>query len=167
MIRLSLILLMVVVLFSPVHGGDFRAFNPIPTPNAKMPPGTTPVTKPIPVDAREVEKAVEKIIGAWNTPNLDTKLGSDFYNKSRLLDTMATNVPKDAKIRLLAVQGIQTLNQHIAPDPLNGSSLLVSMVSATARTQIEFNDPVRGFQRGEGTNEYILRVKTRIERGKK
>jgi hypothetical protein len=167
MIKLFIISVMIFISSLPVSAADFRPFNPIPTPNAKLPPGAKFVTKPMPVDVREVEKAVEKIMSAWNTPNLDAKLGNDFYNKSRLLDTVNTNVPKDAKIRLLSIQGVQTLNQHIAPDAGNGGSLLVSMVSAIARTQVEFNDPTRGFQRGEGTNEYILRVKTRMEEVKK
>jgi hypothetical protein len=162
MIKLFIITTMIFVSFLPVYATDFRPFNPITSPNAKLPSGAMTVAKPMPVDVREVEKAVEKIMGSWNTPDMDNKLAGEFYNKDRLMDTVATGVPKDAKLRLLSVQGVQTLNQHIRKND-SGESLLVSMVSAIARTQVEYNDPTRGFQRLEGMNEYILKVTSELE----
>jgi len=161
MIRSLFIAIIVITLASPSLAADFRPFNPIPAPT-RLPPGAAHVEKPMPVDTREVEKGVEKIMSAWNTPEMDVKLGSEFYNKDRLLDKLATGVPKDAKLRLLSVQGVQTLNQHIQKND-SGESSLVSMVSATARTQVEYNDPTKGFQRLEGTNEYILKVTSELE----
>ena len=39
--------------------------------------------------------------------------------------------------------------------------LLVSRVSVTVRTQVEFNDPVAGFQARDGTNELVMTLKSR------
>ncbi len=82
-------------------------------------------------------------------------LATNFYDKSRLLDALNTNYPRDAKLRILAVQGVQTLAQYVQAGA-GGVEQLVSRVSVTARTQVEFNDPRTGAQRLEGTNEYIL-----------
>jgi len=159
--------IIVVCQFSPSLASDFRPFNPIPSPNIKLPLGAMPVTTIKPVDVRVVEKMVESIIGSWNTFNLDARLGKEFYNKSRLLDTLAVNAPRDAKLRLLSIQGVQTLSQYVMTDPNDNKRVLVSTVSATARTQAEYNDPTRGFRTVEGTNEYVLLVKTRMEEVKK
>jgi hypothetical protein len=67
-------------------------------------------------------------------------------------------VPRDAVLRVLGVQGVQTLEQYVQADD-SGQAMLVSRVSATVRTQVEFDDPAAGFQRREGTNEIVLLVK--------
>ncbi len=86
-------------------------------------------------------------------------LSSGFYNADRLGDS-AQSIPKDARIDVLAVSGIRTIDQRLQPpEPDSGDkTLLVSDVSVTVRTQIVYNDTGQGYQRIEGTNEYIIEV---------
>lgn len=166
MTRPLIISFIIAFLSIPSLASDFRSFNPIPSPNIKLPEGARPVTNPVPVDTRMVEKMVGDIIGSWNTSGLDNKLAGDFYNKSRLIDALAVNAPRDAKMRLLSIQGVQTLNQYVMTDPNDNSRVTVSIVSVTARTQAEYNDPTRGLRAVEGTNEYIIRVRAKSNGGK-
>ncbi len=142
------------------HAAEFRVIMPILTPKA-IPEGAAPVKAIRPIPRKIVTAAVNKLVRAWNSNALQQALGKEFYDKSRLTDAMDTKVPRDAKMRVLSIQGIQTLNQFTQTDP-EGNTILVSTVSATVRTQLEFNDSVNGFQRREGTNEYIFRVRQRM-----
>ncbi len=138
---------------------EVRQINRIATPMAvtNAPPGTRAVTSMRPVSAARVEDAVKKIADAWNTPNLEPMLADSLYDKSRLTDALLTKVPRDAKLRVLAIQSMQTLSQHLQ-NTASGMEQRVSRVSVTARTQIEYNDPQTGFQRLDGTNEFILLI---------
>ena len=89
---------------------------------------------------------------------MESILADSFYDKSRLLDVMDTQVPRDARLSIQSIQGIQTLQQYRVPDA-GGRDSLVSIVSATVRTQLEFNS-TNGFVRLPGTNEFLLKVKT-------
>jgi len=86
----------------------------------------------------------------------DSRLDENFYDASRLSDAMEEKVPKDAELRLMSVQGTQTLEQYRRIE--NGQTIISSVVSVTANTQMEFHDPERGFRRLEGQNEYIIRI---------
>ncbi len=135
---------------------ESRQFNRIATPQSQqLPPGARAVVAVRAITMAQAESAMQSVAAAWNTPQLDPLLASNFYDKSRLLDALNTNYPRDAKLRVLAVQGVQTLGQYVQPSA-SGAEQLVSRVSVTARTQVEFNDPRTGAQRLEGTNEYIL-----------
>jgi hypothetical protein len=109
-----------------------------------------------PVERDRVEAAVRQLAQAWNTPALPAYLAPNFYGKERLLDTLASSVPKDARLRVLSIQGVQTLAQYV--QARDGGEVMVSRVSVTARTQVEFNDPKAGLKRLDGTNEFILQV---------
>lgn len=138
------------------HARSFRNINPIATPG-KQPPGTERVAHPQPVDPALVRQAIDQIAAAWNTGALGPLLDETFVNRQRLLDTLQNVAPREARIRVLAVRSVATLDQFLAPEEKGGDKR-ISTVSAVVETQIEFNDPRTGFQRLTGTNEFILRV---------
>ncbi len=145
---------------SAVAASEFRSWRPILTPSL-VPENSRALqqSQMKPVSRQLAEKAVQKLIAAWNGKNLDGILGKEFYDKSRLNDAMNGQVPRDAALSLLAIQDTQTLQQQVIDTP--GGKILVSMVSITAKTQLTFNDPTSGYQRREGVNEYIMRIKQR------
>jgi hypothetical protein len=67
-------------------------------------------------------------------------------------------LPRDAKLRVLGIESIQTLEQTIDVTP-DDQQTRISVVTATVRSQLEFDDPVSGFTRLDGTNEFLLRIK--------
>ncbi len=133
--------------------GEFRTIRPIPGPGAGEPAG--PVTRP--VERELIEAAVREVMAAWGSAALADKLAASFYDGQRLLDTVAGAVPRDAVLRVLSVERVQTLSQREETAP-GGERVLRSVVSATVRTQLELEDPAQGFQRREGTNELLLEV---------
>ena len=143
---------------------EFRMLNPIHGPGMAMalPDGAVPVKDVVPVSRQEVERGVRRVMQSWNTPELAQKLAETFYDKTRLTDTIDAVVPRDAKLSVLGVQGVQTLSQHVVSDPSGLFDTYISRVSATVRTQVEWNDPRSGFQRRDGTNEIILRITQRV-----
>jgi hypothetical protein len=155
------LLVFVSILPSLAHAQEARRLNRIPRPEATatpaLPPGARAVTSIRPVSAARVEAVVREIASAWNTPRLGPLLSANFYDRSRLLDALQTKVPRDARLRVLGIQGVQTLSQYLQKGTA-GKEQLVSRVSVTVQTQVEYNDPKAGFQRLEGTNEYILLI---------
>ena len=150
--------LMLMVLAVSADAQEFRAFNPIPTPEA-APEGAAPVAQIRPVRQTEAADDLGKIMGAWNQGDqLNKYIGEGFFDKSRLTDAVDTQVPRDAQVRVLSVRGVQTLQQFQRPAPNGGGTEIISTVSVTGSTQIEFNDVDRGFRRLEGTNEYVLKI---------
>jgi len=146
-----------------VQSSEFRSFQSILTP-ARVSTGGTATAGALrpgikPVSRKLAEKAVGKIIAAWNANNVDSVLGDEFFDKSRLSDAMNSKVPRDAQLSVLALQSVQTLGQKTMDSP--SGRLLVSRVSVTVKTQLTFNDPANGYQRREGVNEYIMRIKQR------
>jgi len=149
-----------------VGGSEFRTFKPIAVPPQKqsvsVPIVATPVQPSLqPVSRQLADKALERVIMAWNTKQLNGVLGDDFYDRSQLSDAMNTRVPRDAELSLLAIQGARTIDQKTVDSP--SGKLLVSTVSITASTQLTYNDPTNGYQRREGVNEYIVRIKQRAQ----
>lgn len=145
----------------PAAARQFRGLIPIATPaaeRASLPPGAQPVSEVTPLSREQVEPLVRKVIDAWNEPTLDSVLGAGFYDRQRLLDAVDRRVPRDARLEVQSVQGVQTLSQYQLPPDAEHGTRLVSRVSATVRTQIEFELPGAGFQRRLGTNEFILQV---------
>ena len=151
---------------APAAAQELRQFNPImgPGATAPLPAGAQPVKNFVPITRAEVEAGVRRVMESWNTPQFEQKLAENFYDKQRLGDALDTLVPRDAKIRVLGLQGTQTLSQHVVPDPSGLFDTYISRVSATVRTQIEFSSPQGGFQRRDGTNEIILRITQRVLR---
>lgn len=149
------------IIVAPTFAQEFRAFNQIPTPG-RSPDGATPVQTVQPISTNTLQNATEQIVNAWNSGNLSQHLSDEFYDKSRFIDTMTLNVPKDANIRLISLQGGQTINQFERINPA-GKKEIISTVSVNAQTQVEFNDINRGFRRLEGTNEYIIRITEEVQ----
>ena len=135
---------------------EFRAINPIRAPRAPLPPLAERVVPQKPVPREKVEAAVATIAAAWNTPNLARHLSKNFYDRDRLLDNLASQAPRDARLRVMGIQGMQVLDQYIVPKSA-GLRTMVSQVSVTVRTQVEYND-ASGFQRLDGTNELIIEI---------
>jgi hypothetical protein len=138
-------------LVSSTTAREFRAFEPIATP-AALPADAVPLTRPRPIPRTEVERAVHAVADAWNSGTLDPLLGDDFASKSRLLDTIADVVPRDANLKVLAVRAVSVLTQYRRADRI------VSTVSAIVHSEITFNDPVSGYRRLEGGGEWYFRV---------
>lgn len=134
-----------------VQARTFRSIQPIARPSA-VPDGAVAVDEMQPVPRHQVEQAVQAVARAWNSGELDPLLADSFVNKSRLLDTIAEVVPRDARLTILGIQAVSTLEQYRQEDKV------VSRVSAVVRSQIEFNDPITGFQRLEGTGEWYFQV---------
>ncbi len=163
-VRCLIIALLAAGVAVSVQAREFRAIAEISQPGA-LPAGAAPVKKVRPVSRATVQKVVERLMASWNTTDLARYLGKDFYDKQLLLDSIDSFVPRDARIRILSIQGIQTLQQWKQPHPREPSTaLLVSRVSVTVRTQVEFNDPNAGFQSRIGTNDYVLKIKQRVRR---
>lgn len=140
---------------SPAQAREFRDIKPIAVPTQAVETQAAQVFKP--VERELVEQAVDEIFSSYNTPQMASVLGDDFYDKSRLLDAVNEQVPRDAQLRVLAVRAVNTLSQEVRSDPAGGPDRLVSTVTVTVRAQMEFNDST-GFQRREGTNELTLRI---------
>ena len=136
---------------------EFRMLNRIPTPAAaqRLPPGASIVSTPRPVPASDIEAAVRDIAAAWNSPALEPMLAENFYDKSRLVSALAAGVPRDAELRVVSIQGSQVVSQYTLAGA-DGQRALYSRVAVTVRTQVEYNDPQRGFQRLDGTNDLVL-----------
>jgi len=143
----------------PSQARQFRLLTPIATPEtqgANLPTGAVALEQRQPITRGQIEPLLRDLVSKWNTGEMASTLSDRFYDASRLLDVMDTGVPRDAKLRIQSIQGIQTLQQYLMPAD-NDRQSLVSIVSATARTQLEFNSST-GLTRLPGTNEFILKV---------
>lgn len=149
---------------------EFRKMNRIARPPAKqalVPKPSAASVNPSPTDVQAgqmkpvsrqtAEQAIEMLVKAWNGNTLGTVLADNFFDRSRLLDAMGSNVPRDASFSVLAIQDVQTLKQKYE----TGSSgkVLNSTVSITVHSQLTFNDASGKFQRLEGVNEYIMHIR--------
>ncbi len=142
-----------------VLGREFRTMNTV-NAAASLPEGARAVEQFEPVAQELVHKAVSQLMASWATPEMQAYLSKDFYDKQRLEDVIDTLVPRDADVRIMAVQGIQTLQQHeeaVPGDP--AARQRVSRVSVTVRTQLEYNDASGVLVTLPGTTEYILKFK--------
>lgn len=138
---------------------EFRGFKAVPSPKRLMKKGAKPVKQVQPLDSKKLQEAVRDAVTSWNNGDLSDKLDETFYDKDRLLDSISEKVPRDAKVRVLAVRNVEILQQYRgAQAPTTTREGLTSLVTATVRTQIEYTDPKKGFQRIEGVNELILRI---------
>ncbi|MCX8111560.1 MAG: hypothetical protein N3D15_09995 [Syntrophorhabdaceae bacterium] len=157
--------LFILITTTPLYSQETRRIQPIRTPAYVSEPlaeGVEQIKTPIPVDRQVVEKTMEAIAASWNTSNMTKTLSKDFYEKDRLMDTMTAKAPVDAKLRIISIGSYNVLNQGVKKD--SDGDLLISRVSVTAKTQIEYNDPKDGFQRREGEQEYIIKIMQRIKR---
>jgi hypothetical protein len=152
------VLIAAAVMAGPVRAAEFRGRVPIQTPG---PAAATAGTVVEPVERQIVERAVRRLFDAYGSDptTLEGFLGEGLRDRGRLLDTLAERLPRDARLKALGIQSAQTLNQVVQTDPESGVAERVSTVAVVVRSQLEFNEPTRGFQRLEGTIEYLLRVR--------
>ncbi len=159
--RIVIIVLLAVVL--PVLASEFRSAKRITTPTNR-PKGATSVKHIQQLPRKQVVEAVETLTKAWNTPEMSKTLAREFYDQSQLQDSMnsTVKVPRDAKLTVLGIGAIQTVDQYQQKDQ-NGVSFIISTVTVTLRTQIEFDDATHGYQRLAGINEFTLKMTQKAE----
>lgn len=156
---LTFVFLGLIAVAFPLSASEFRQFNSISHP-APLPNGAQKLETFKPVDRSLVEGALKQVIASWNTPALESKLADDFHNKERLVNEVSSYATRSTGLRLVSVQNVRTLQQYTL------DNTLVSRVSVTAVTQIEFVHPTQGVQEKKGTNEYILRITQPLVAGK-
>jgi hypothetical protein len=152
-----------VLLLSPQESEArrFRHINPIATPQ-NIPDGAVRMKQRRPVDPELVRQAVLQLADAWNTGQLGDLLDRErFYDRSRLLDVIAEEVPRDAKLRVVSIGAVNTLDQYQQTE--RERLIQVSTVSALVRTQIEFTLPRFGYQKLDGTSEFTLEVRETLK----
>ena len=162
-VTVSILLICIMVLTSMVASArQFRSAKPIATPAAttfQLPEGARPVDEIVPLSREQVTPALNEVIEAWNGAALEQTLSDDFYDASRLNYALDNIAPRNARLELQSIEGVQTLQQYIEDDPDRaGRERLVNRVSVTARTQIEFENAQGAFQRRSGVNEYLLKI---------
>ncbi|MDA0790764.1 MAG: hypothetical protein O2780_15055 [Proteobacteria bacterium] len=133
---------------------EFRRFEPIVVAPRQQEGALEVERQPVPEEL--VREGVMAIVAAWNGPDFGDYVSERAYDKSRLVDSLALHAPRDASLRLLSMQNMQTLAQfeRTGDDGVE----LVSEVSVELVTQVEYEDPVSGFQRRNGNVELVLEV---------
>lgn len=159
MARIALFVIGALLVAGAARGQEFRSFNPIPTAG-RLPAGAKLVDAK-PVDPEAIKRAAEGFAANWNRGSTGEALAEGFYDATRFQDAMVANVPRDARLVLESVRGIQTLQQMEKDDGARGR-VRISIVSATLATRIQFNDATQGFVDIPGVNEVILEVTERI-----
>ncbi|MBP7232883.1 MAG: hypothetical protein KBA28_13235 [Syntrophaceae bacterium] len=154
----KMFLIAITIFFASVtaSGQEFRTINAVPTPG-KTPSGASLLEEVRPIAKNQATESIGKVMSSWNSGEIQQFLGNDFYDKNGLTDAIGSKVPRDAAIRILSVQGVQTLQQFQKKKD-GGGNEIISEVSVTADTQIEYNDPTKGFVKFSGLNEYIIRI---------
>lgn len=142
----------------PAAAQESRVLRPIERPEARAPlPAGAVRLAPFQAVSRErIEKVVAEILAAWGERRLDAVLAEGFYDRERLRDAIEVRVPRDASLRLIAIQGWQVVDQYRI------GRIVVSKVSITVRTQLEWQDPSRGLQRREGVNDFLVTLGDRV-----
>jgi len=143
------------------EGQEMRSINLISTP-AKLRIGGEPVKQPVPLNTETVRSNVEGLLSKWNNGDVTNMLSDNFYDKTRFGDAMQTNIPRDSKIKVMGMGSVQTLEQRIVTDP-DGSKRRVTLGSVNVNSQVEFNDPNKGFVRVPGTNEIIFEMSEKLK----
>lgn len=129
-----------------------RTFNPIARPAARpaLPTGAQRISPPRAIARQRIEAAVAQIASAWNERRIERVLGGDFQRAEQLADALQTKVPRDAVLRVMAIQGWQVHDQYRL------GREVVSKVGITLRTQVEFGDASAGYQTRDGVNEFVV-----------
>jgi hypothetical protein len=136
----------------PAAAQEGRTFNPIARPAARpaLPAGAVRISPLRPISKDRIEQAVAQIASAWNERRVDRVLAPGFQRAEELSGAMQTKVPRDAVLRVMAIQGWQVHDQY------RQGGAIVSKVTITLRTQVEFGDVSAGYQVREGINEYAM-----------
>lgn len=152
-------LLLSFALSQPADARNFRDMIIIPVAPEKMAREISSVpTEFSPVDQVTIEKSIRKIVASWNGPDLAKYLHNNFRDKNLLLTSIQSSVPMDAKLRLISVHGISTLEQNSSPHPTTHVRQRSSVVIATVDLQLEFNDPFKGIVKLPHSSQFYLQV---------
>ena len=112
----------------------------------------------VPVDPSAVRVAFAALLEKWNQPEFAQAVQNSLFDGDRFIEVLFQDVPRNATLRVLGITGVTTLDQSFVE--VNGSVQRASIVSLSANTQVEFVDANGNFQRREGTNEFLIRVRT-------
>jgi len=153
-------LAVIVIVSGFAEAREFRSINRIKTPvinHITVPEGAVVTQTHKPVPRRIIEREVESVISKWNTKDMDETLAKEFYDRTRLLDTVDVEIPRDARLRILAIKSSRTLLEYHMTGKGGQVDEVVSHVSAVVDTQLEFSDR-DGYQRLPGSNEFLIKV---------
>lgn len=152
-------MILIMAIATELMAAEFRAIRPISAP-AALPPGAVAVApnQVVPVSTSKVRRAVDIFAGTFVKPEFADLLADNFFEKQSLLDNISAFVPRDTKVRVLSVQGIQTVGQRIFPE----RGIRESDVTASIRIQIEFDDPNLGVQRLEDDGDIFFKFSEKI-----
>lgn len=153
-----------VSLMAVADAREFRQLRPIATPDRNLAADGSRFDIPrMAISPETVEAGLRWVLEDWRSRAMSEHLGNQLYDRERLLDVLDTAVPRDAKLRLLAMRDYQVLGQRVERNAQGQPLTLVSQVNVVAETQVEFNAPGAGFQRIEGTNEFLLELTESFE----
>ena len=161
---LSILLIVLAFSTQQLAARNFRSMIKIPVapksdivdPNIQVLKNNTQGFKP--VDRQLVEKGIKEILASWNTNELSNYLVDNFQDKRLLLTSINRAVPRETKLRLLAVQGSSTLEQSWLVNKKTSQRQLKNIVIATVELQIEFNDPFNGMVLLPHTSQFYLQI---------
>ncbi len=129
---------------------EFREVKPIPRAGF-----AGKVTEPVSRDL--IIEAVELIYGQYNEADFRRLLADDFYDGERLADNIQRSVPRDARMRVLAVNDTRTLEQQ------HKGGQRISLVSAIVIAQLEYTGEDGSLVRLEGEHELHIRLFERVD----
>lgn len=154
--------LLFITISSTLHARNFRNIVKIPVaPVGFIKNNNSLITNRVSfkqIDRRVIEDSIRKIVASWNNNNLSEYLVDNFQDKSLLLNTIRRIVPRDAKLRVLSVQAVSTLEQKKLKLKGSKKRKILSVVIATVKLQLEFNDLLNGFVRLPHTSQFYLQV---------
>ena len=156
--RQTILALLVLVLLAPAmaEAQKVRIFKKIAAPE-QPPEGTELIEEMAPPDPATAQAAITEALQGWNEPGFGGSISEDFQDKDRLLDNFSNDVPLDAELRVTGVRNYQPMQQFGRIGD-NGNVELTTRVQFTADTEIQFNDPARGFRRLTGTNDFVADI---------
>lgn len=192
---ISKLTILMIIFASALNAGEFRSFVPVANQQtikeswSETSAVSTATSEDLGISQADLEKiardarnraselartGLKNMFDAWNSGQIEKYLSPKFYDVNRFLDAMLTDVPRDARVRLMAIESIQPIEQvNQLVDALTGQPtanstasdlqlLVKTKISAVVRTQVEFNDLANGFQKREGRNEFILELAQKI-----
>lgn len=144
-------LLAALLLLTPAPGAhELRSISPIERP-AKGPGLATReahLATPLAVSRLRVEHAMRQVVRTWNREFGGAELAEEFRDRDRLLDTLQSRMPREARLTLVAIDSSRVLAQAVTGGALR------TTVAIVARTRIDFVDAGGRRQSREGVNEY-------------
>ena len=118
----------------------------------------------MPLDDQLIATEVHKIVKSWNTSDLASYLHDYFPQGPQLVSVLQRDTPHDARLQLLSIQNISTLDQVWAPVTKGQTRSRISTVVATVKLQLRFIDPFKGLVTLPHTSQFYLRVVETEER---